>query len=177
MEAVLPVGPIDPATKRGRSGVRRLMRSASARAMRAAARFMRATCSAVRYSACEMACALNVQVSMMSAPASKYSRWMSAMTSGRVRTRMSLSPSSLTGWSRNSSPRKSASASPARCIMVPIAPSSTRMRLRIAFSMVSAIALGFARATRGINRLPLLWPRRSRRRSSSRSVCSAPPRP
>ena len=47
IEAVLPVGPTDPATKRGLWGVNAVMRSASARAMRAAAIFIRLTSDSV----------------------------------------------------------------------------------------------------------------------------------
>ena len=46
---------------------------------------------------------------MMSAPASRKRRWMSAMTSGRVRLRMSPLPLRSLGWSAKRSPRKSAS--------------------------------------------------------------------
>src|ERR1035438_5355044 len=59
---------------------------------------------------------------MISAPASRYARWIPSTTSGRVFTRVSLQPSS-TG------PPKSAAVSCACCSMVPMAPSMTRMRL------------------------------------------------
>ena len=53
---------------------------------------------------------------------------MPRMTSGRVRQRRSLLPWRSFGWSLNCSPRKSASLSFARWIIVPIAPSRTRIR-------------------------------------------------
>ena len=56
-----------------------------------------------------MLVALNVLVSMMSAPAAKYSRSMPAITSGCVNTKMSLLPLMSCGQSLKRSPRKSAS--------------------------------------------------------------------
>ena len=47
-----------------------------------------------------MAVPLNVLVSMMSAPASRYCAWMSAMTSGRVSTSTSLLPFRSCAWAR-----------------------------------------------------------------------------
>src|SRR5215218_5276784 len=76
-----------------------------------------------------MRVALKVLVSMMSAPAARYASWMSRTTSGRVSTSRSLSPASSTGLSTNA-PRKSCSCSRHCWIIVPMAPSSTRMRRR-----------------------------------------------
>jgi hypothetical protein len=73
-ERVRLVGPIDPATKRGRSGVRVVARSAARRARRAAARLSsreRASGSSNAYSAWTTAVAPKVFVEMMSAPASR----------------------------------------------------------------------------------------------------------
>src|SRR5579871_230483 len=50
------------------------------------------------------------------------------MMSGRVSTRRSLLPRTSRAWRANRSPRKSCSVSLCRCTIVPIAPSSTRMR-------------------------------------------------
>ena len=110
IEAVLPVGPTEPATKRGLSGVKAVIRSASARARATAARFISRTALCIPYSACEMACALNVHVVIISAPASKYSRCMAEITSARVMASRSLLPASFTGCEANSAPRKSSSA-------------------------------------------------------------------
>src|SRR5687767_14389417 len=52
-----------------------------------------------------MPLALNVLVSMMSAPAPRYSRWMDAMISGWVRVRRSLLPCTSHAHSANRSPR------------------------------------------------------------------------
>src|SRR5436190_578476 len=65
---------------------------------------------------------------MMSAPAARYWRWMSPITSGRVRISRSLLPWRSFGWSAKRRPRKSASVSLRRWIIVPIAPSRIRMR-------------------------------------------------
>src|SRR2546426_6089182 len=65
---------------------------------------------------------------MMSLPAARYSRWMPAITSGRVRTSRSLSPLRSCEWFLKRSPRKSASVRSWRWIIVPIAPSRTRIR-------------------------------------------------
>src|SRR6185369_9447149 len=82
---------------------------------------------------------------MMSLPASRYCRWISATMSGRVSTRTSLLPRRSFGWSLNRWPRKSASVSWCRCTIVPIAPSSTRIRLaRSASSCVRTLeVMGF----------------------------------
>mgnify|MGYP006170288605 CR=1 FL=1 len=53
-----------------------------------------------------MLVAPNVLVSMMSAPASRYSRWMPAMISGWVRVSRSLFPCTSDGQSANRSPRR-----------------------------------------------------------------------
>ena len=74
-------------------------------------------------------------LSMMSAPAARYLRWMSDTMSGRVRHNRSLSPFSCPGISWKISPRKSASVKLYCCIMVPIAPSRIRMRSRTNFSI------------------------------------------
>ena len=67
------------------------------------------------------------------------------MTSGRVSTSTSLLPRRSFGWSSNRSPRKSASVSWCRWIIVPIAPSRTRIRLaRSASSCVRTLGvMGF----------------------------------
>src|SRR5262245_42213574 len=52
------------------------------------------------------------------------------MISGRVRQRRSLHPLRSRGWSLNRSPRKSASPSRYDWIIVPMAPSRTRIRSR-----------------------------------------------
>ena len=112
IEAVLPVGPIDPATKRGLSGVVRFIASASWRAMRAAARFISRTKFSVWYSACEIACALKVQVVIISAPASRYWRCIEAISSGRVSVKRSLFPCSFVGCCSSILPLKSCSPRP-----------------------------------------------------------------
>src|SRR5437867_986073 len=71
---------------------------------------------------------------MMSAPAARYCSWISVTTSGRVRISRSLLPRRSFEWSLNRSPRKSASPSVWRWIIVPIAPSRRRMRVASARS-------------------------------------------
>ncbi len=124
IDEAMPVGPMEPATKRGRSGVEYL--SASLRAICAPAVLICLTRWSVEYSFCESRVALNVLVSMMSAPASRYSRWMPAITSGEVRHRMSLLPLSGCGCSESKDPRKSFSPRPLLWIITPIEPSSSR---------------------------------------------------
>ena len=75
-EIVLVVGPIEPATKRGRSGGRRTA-SAASRAMRAAATLISWALSSRPYSASTSGVEPKVSVSMMSAPASRKRSWTS----------------------------------------------------------------------------------------------------
>ena len=89
-EAVRPVGPKIPATQRGRSGV--AYASAARRARATAAALIASERSAAAYSSRDISLALKVLVDMMSAPASRYRRWMSSTESGRVRHNRSLSP-------------------------------------------------------------------------------------
>ena len=123
MDSILPVGPMLPATQQIRPAA-----SAQRRAMEAAASLISAAKRLRLYSSSEMALALNVFVSIMSAPAERYARWMSATTSGRVSESKSLHPCRFFGWVANRLPLKSASVRPYCCICVPMAPSSTRMR-------------------------------------------------
>ena len=111
---LLEVGPTLPATHMRRPSSS-AARPAACRAMRAPSRASERAWSARPCASREMRFALNVLVSMMSAPASMYARWMEAMSSGRFRLRHSAGPSG---------------ASPAerRWIIVPIAPSRIRMR-------------------------------------------------
>ena len=88
----LVVGPIEPATKRGLAVVENS--SAACRARRAAARFSSWAGPPARTRPARARVAPKVLVSMMSAPAARYARWMSQTTSGRVRSRFSLQPSS-----------------------------------------------------------------------------------
>src|SRR6266446_2379320 len=113
------VGPMEPATKRGLAEV--LNSSAAWRASSAERWLSRCASAARPYSARTMGALPKLLVSTMSEPASKYLRWMSRTTSGRVRTRFSLQPSS-------EAPPKSSAVRLRCCSMVPMAPSSTRMR-------------------------------------------------
>src|SRR6202023_2422654 len=70
----------------------------------------------------------------MSAPARRYAAWMSSIALGWVRIRRSLLPRTSRWKSLNRSPRKAASSCCKPWIMVPMAPSSTRMRSRAAAS-------------------------------------------
>ena len=72
-------GPIDPATRASRPATSR-----ASRATWAARRFRRWARSASPNAARRSRFAPNVAVSMRSAPASRYSRWMAPMRSGRV---------------------------------------------------------------------------------------------
>src|SRR6185295_18264205 len=65
---------------------------------------------------------------MMSLPASRYWWWIAPITSGRVNVSRSLLPRSSFECDAKRWPRKSASVSWWRWIMVPIAPSRTRIR-------------------------------------------------
>src|SRR5512145_1613392 len=65
---------------------------------------------------------------MTSAPASRYSRWILAIRSGRVSDSRSLLPLRSRGESRKRSARYCASPSRNDWIMVPIAPSSSTIR-------------------------------------------------
>ena len=126
IEAVTDMGPIEPATK-PRWPVAAATSSTASRATRAAARFISRARSrrkgswmtaskkagSLRPSGCRkkkscwpMDVAEKVLVSMMSAPASRYWRWMPRMTWGWVRSRSSLLPlRSLPDQSRKRSPR------------------------------------------------------------------------
>src|SRR3954454_17591257 len=64
----------------------------------------------------------------MSAPASRWDRWTSSTTPGRVRFSRSLLPRRSLGCDANRSARKSSSLRPCACRAVPMAPSRTRMR-------------------------------------------------
>src|SRR5258708_3569610 len=114
----LVVGPTEPATNRGLPAV--LNSSAACRANSAARLFRKCASAASPYSASTMGAPPKLFVSTMSDPASKYFLWISRTTSGRVRTRFSLQPSSA-------APPKSAALRFRCCSMVPIAPSSTRI--------------------------------------------------
>src|ERR1044071_9587815 len=70
----------------------------------------------------------------MSAPARRYSAWMSSIAFGWVRINRSLLPRRSRWNSLNRSPRKAASSYCSAWIMVPMAPSSTRIRSRAAAS-------------------------------------------
>src|SRR5258708_6043242 len=70
----------------------------------------------------------------MSAPARRYAAWVSSIAFGWVRIRRSLLPRTSRWKSLNRSPRKAASSYCRPWIMVPMAPSSTRMRSRAAAS-------------------------------------------
>ena len=86
-------GPIEPATNRGRSGVSRgELVGRRAREPRACDVDLVDRWLEARSRPARRRCALNELVSMMSAPASRYSRWMPPMTSGRVSTSTSLLP-------------------------------------------------------------------------------------
>ena len=113
------VGPMEPATKRGLPGVENS--SAAWRASAADCLFNACASAASPYSANTKGVPPKLLVSTMSEPASKYFRWTSSTTSGRVRTRFSLQPS-------RAGPPKSAAERLRCCSMVPIAPSSTKMR-------------------------------------------------
>src|SRR3954469_18484782 len=70
----------------------------------------------------------------MSAPARRYSAWMSSIAFGCVRINRSLLPRRSRWKSLKRSPRNPASSYCSAWIMVPIAPSSTRMRSRASAS-------------------------------------------
>lgn len=72
---------------------------------------------------------------VVSAPAIRYLRCISCITSGRVRQSRSLFPFICPGMSAKRFPLKSSSVKLYRCIMVPIAPSKIRMRSRTNFSI------------------------------------------
>src|SRR5690606_19468946 len=75
----------------------------------------------------------NVLVSTISAPASKYLACISLMAWGWVIDNKSLLPCKGMGYSLNRSPLKSASVNLYCCSMVPMAPSSTKIRSCKAF--------------------------------------------
>jgi hypothetical protein len=107
-----PVGRADRAGDEARPvGRRAVHSSAASRASRARRRSARRRAPRARSRPARWRCALNVLVSMMSAPASRYSRWMAPMTSGRVSTSTSLLPLAGRADGPNRSPRKSASVS------------------------------------------------------------------
>ena len=89
-EGSLVVGPMDPATKRGFSGVEYW--SATSRARRAAARLSSRVRSWRSYSASTMLAEPKLSVSITSQPASRNDAWMARITSGRDRTSSSLQP-------------------------------------------------------------------------------------
>src|SRR4029453_18046150 len=68
----------------------------------------------------------------MSAPARKYAAWMSSIPFGCVRIKRSLLPLTSRWKAAKRSPRNAASSNCRPWIMVPMAPSSTRMRSRAA---------------------------------------------
>src|SRR6202142_1654714 len=70
----------------------------------------------------------------MSAPARRYSAWMSSIAFGWVRIRRSLLPLRSRWKSVKRCPRNAASSYSRPWIIVPMAPSSTRMRSRAAAS-------------------------------------------
>src|ERR1041385_689840 len=76
----------------------------------------------------------------MSAPARRYSAWMCSIAFGCVRINRSLLPRRSRWKSLNRSPRNPASSYCSAWIMVPMAPSSTRMRSRASASR--AVRLG-----------------------------------
>ena len=122
LEGSMPLGPIAPATNRGRDGVANA--SAAARAMRAAHRLISRVCSPTSHSCMRIREAWKLLVSTTSQPASRYSVWMRSITSGRVIERWSLLPC----WR---SPPKSAAVRSAAWICVPIAPSKMTARRSI----------------------------------------------
>ena len=113
----LVVGPMDPATNRGFSGV--LYSSATSRASCAARRLSSKAWSSSPYSARTMEAAPNVSVSITSQPTSKNCRCTAWTASGRVITKFSLQPS-------KSRPPKSSAVRPWSWRLVPVAPSNTK---------------------------------------------------
>ena len=91
LDGSIPLGPIEPATNRGRDGVE--YASAALRAIWAAHRLISRVWSATPHSAIRIRDAWKLFVSTTSAPASRYARWMPSMASGRVSDRWSLLPS------------------------------------------------------------------------------------
>ena len=69
LEGSMPLGPIEPATNRGRDGV--AYASAAARAMRAAVRLISRVCSPTPHSVIRIRDAWKLFVSTTSAPASR----------------------------------------------------------------------------------------------------------
>ncbi len=104
-ERVLLVGPMAPATKRGRSGVFKVQASAAFRAIRTAARLISSTASERPYSAWATVVPLKVFVSMMSAPASRKASCTPRRTSGRVMESRSWLPFRVASASANRAPR------------------------------------------------------------------------
>src|SRR5258708_30114301 len=90
-EGSMPVGPIEPATKRRCWAV--VWLSATRRAMRAAVKFISWVSSPSPYSSSFRRLAVNESVSITSQPASRKPVCISSITLGLVRTRYSLQPS------------------------------------------------------------------------------------
>ena len=122
------MGPMAPATKRGLLGSIAVYLSQASLASRAEARFISRARWLHSCSACAMLVAEKVFVSTMSAPASRYCSWIFRMASGRESESSSLLPLSRILWSSMPFGWKSASVRPSFWIMVPMAPSRTRMR-------------------------------------------------
>ena len=112
----MPVGPILPATQTFRPAL-----SASLRAILAAWKAISEAIWAHPYSDWLILLAEKELVSIISAPASMYARWILATLSGSLRLKLSLFPLRPAFWS-----------------MVPIAPSRIRIRLSNALNNWSA---------------------------------------
>ena len=113
------VGPIEPATNRG-FPESKIRRPPAARVSPAVKFSSYASCS-IRTRPAPAASRRKYWSRPCPRPPRKYARWMSSTTSGRVRTRFSLQPSSA-------GPPKSAAVRFRCCSMVPIAPSRTSTR-------------------------------------------------
>src|SRR6185437_4183566 len=124
LERSMPVGPIEPATKRGLSGVEYL--SHAARASRAAATLTSRVFSSIPHSQSRCGVDWKVQVSTTSQPTARKDSWIDWMMSGRGNTRWSLHRSS-------DLPPKSSGVGWCNWMFVPIAPSNTRTRSAIAW--------------------------------------------
>src|SRR5208283_190241 len=140
---------MDPATNRGFPGVEHS--SAACRASVAARLFNSCASAASPYSASTSGVPPKLLVSTMSDPASKYFRWMSSTTSGLVRTRFSLQPSSA-------APPKSAAVKDRCCSIVPIAPSNTRMRCPSSSRSALSDSFRFLMQPFFLELLVTLWP-------------------
>ena len=93
LDGSIPVGPMEPATNRGRSGVAYL--SHASRASRAACTFSSRAFSYSPHSFRRCGVLWKVQVSTTSQPTARNDSWIDWMMSGRVSTRLSLHPSSV----------------------------------------------------------------------------------